>query len=94
MIPIDIQIAVEKARREPHGKFVFIEAGASAEVRDALTAFAAESGREVLNKPGESRLDALAREAAARDVPLVNAGDNRDFIDKLKDIAAGRVKIV
>lgn len=92
MIPVEIQTAVEAARRQPH-KFVFIPADASAEMRDALRAFAAESGREVLLKPAENRLDRLAREAAARDVPVVNAGDDRAFLDKLKDIAAGRVKV-
>ena len=62
-------------------------------MRDALTAFAAENGREVLTKPVESRSDRVARGAAARDVPVVNAGDDRAFLDKLKDIAAGRVKV-
>lgn len=89
----EIQAAVEAARRQ-HGKFVFVPAGATPELRDALTAVAAESGREVLNEPGESLVQRLARETAARDVPAISAGDDWKFIEKLNDIAKGKVKIV
>ena len=93
MSSLEIQAAVEAARRQPHG-FVFIPADASGELRDALTNFAAEAGREVLTKPAENRLDRLAREAAARDVPAVNGKDSRAFLENLKDIAAGKVRVV
>ena len=90
MVPVEIQTAIEKARRQPH-KFVFIPADASAEMRAALVAFASESGREVLNQPGKSQPRGPA--ATGRDVPTITAGDDAAFLEKLKDIAAGRVKV-
>ena len=92
MSSLEIQAAVEAARRQPHA-FVFVPADASPEMSDALRAFAAESGREVLLKPAENRLDRLAREAAARDIPTVNGNDPGAFLANLKDIASGKVKV-
>ena len=90
---VEIQQAVEEARLR-HGKFVFVPAGASPEMREALTAFAAESGRQVMDRHVTSHGQRVAGEAAARDVPVVTAGDDAAFLAKLREIAAGRVKVV
>jgi hypothetical protein len=89
---LEIQTAVEAARRTG-GKFVFVPAGAPPELVDALAHYARESGREVLRVPGESPVMQAAREAAARDLPVVAPGDNASFLANLGAIAAGKARV-
>jgi len=89
---LEIETALERARRT-HGSFVFVPAAASTELLAALSALAAETGRELLHMQAESPTMEAARQAAVREVPTLARGDDAAFLENLSEIAAGRLKI-
>ncbi len=92
MVPIEIQEAVERARLQA-SPIIFVPADASDELREALAELAAETGRRVLQMPGETQAEKLAREYRERDVPAISRNDTRAFLKNMAAIAKGHLKV-
>jgi hypothetical protein len=93
MTPGEIAAAVEAARSQKH-RFVFVPGEAEAELESALTALAAETGRQLLKAPPPSAAELAARKLAASGRPTISRNDERGFLANLKKIARGELGVV